>query len=77
MYFDGTYGLHIQGRRISQARKQRDCRWRASETSVDFQRTTRRYIPEDSSTLYYNRCENLKFIALRSMKYTDPRGVTL
>jgi hypothetical protein len=28
------------------------------ETSVDFQRTTRRYIPEDS-TLHNHRCENL------------------
>jgi hypothetical protein len=32
----------------------------SSETSVDFQRTTRRYIPEDS-TLHNNRCENLTF----------------
>jgi hypothetical protein len=31
----------------------------ASETSVDTQRTTRRYIPEDS-TLHNHRCENLK-----------------
>jgi hypothetical protein len=31
----------------------------SSETSVDFQRTTRRYIPEDS-TLHNYRCENLK-----------------
>jgi hypothetical protein len=30
-----------------------------SETSVNFQRTTRRYIPEDS-TLHNYRCENLK-----------------
>jgi hypothetical protein len=30
-----------------------------SETSVDTQRTTRRYIPEDG-TLHNNRCENLK-----------------
>jgi hypothetical protein len=29
------------------------------ETSVDFQRTTRRYIPEDS-TLHNYLCENLK-----------------
>jgi hypothetical protein len=29
------------------------------ETSVDFQRTTRRYIPEDR-TLHNHRCENLK-----------------
>jgi hypothetical protein len=31
----------------------------SSETSVNFQRTTRRYIPEDS-TLHNHRCENLK-----------------
>jgi hypothetical protein len=31
----------------------------SSETSVDFQRTTRRYNPE-KSTLYNHRCENLK-----------------
>jgi hypothetical protein len=29
------------------------------ETSVDFYRTTRRYIPEDC-TLHNHRCENLK-----------------
>jgi hypothetical protein len=31
----------------------------SSETSVDFQRTTQRYIPEHS-TLHNRRCENLK-----------------
>jgi hypothetical protein len=31
----------------------------SSETSVDFQRVTRRYIPEDK-TLHNHRCENLK-----------------
>jgi hypothetical protein len=30
----------------------------SSETSVDFQRTTRRYIPEDG-TLHNHLCENL------------------
>jgi hypothetical protein len=30
----------------------------SSETSVDFQRTTLRYVPEDS-TLHNHRCENL------------------
>jgi hypothetical protein len=29
------------------------------ETSVDFQRITRRYIPEDN-TLHNHRCENLE-----------------
>jgi hypothetical protein len=32
---------------------------RSSETSVDTQRTTRRYIPE-ADTLHNHRCENLK-----------------
>jgi hypothetical protein len=31
----------------------------SSETSIDTQRTTRRYIPEDG-TLHNHRCENLK-----------------
>jgi hypothetical protein len=31
----------------------------SSETSVDTQRATRRYIPEDG-TLHDHRCENLK-----------------
>jgi hypothetical protein len=31
----------------------------SSETSVDFHRTTRRYIPEDR-TLHKHGCENLK-----------------
>jgi hypothetical protein len=31
----------------------------SSETSVDIQRTTRRYVPEDS-TLHNHRWENLK-----------------
>jgi hypothetical protein len=58
--FGGKYRLHIQGRRISRARNQRESRWQAysctlkmeaicsSETLVDIQRTTRRYISEDS-----------------------------
>jgi hypothetical protein len=32
---------------------------RSSETSVHFQRTARRYIPEDG-TLHNHRCEHLK-----------------
>jgi hypothetical protein len=31
----------------------------SSETLVDFQRTTQRYIPEDS-TFHNHRCENFK-----------------
>jgi hypothetical protein len=38
----------------------------SSETSVDFQRTTRRYIPEDSS-LHNHRCEYLKSYAFLSI----------
>jgi hypothetical protein len=34
------------------------------ERSVDFQRTTRRYIPEDS-TLHNDSCENLKSYIIR------------
>jgi hypothetical protein len=43
----------------------RPLRWRrcSSETSVTFQRATRRYIPEDS-TLHNHRCENLKLFGL-------------
>jgi hypothetical protein len=52
--FGGTYRLHLQGRRISKATNQRECRWQASKqawhlSSVDIQRTTRRYIQEDST----------------------------
>jgi hypothetical protein len=40
----------------------------SSETSVDTQRTTRRYIPEDG-TLHNHRCENLKsYIILSGFK---------
>jgi hypothetical protein len=49
-HFRGTYHLHLQGRRISQARNQHESRWQAglsSETSVDFRWTTWCYIPED------------------------------
>jgi hypothetical protein len=43
-----------------------------SEASVDFQRTTHRYTPEDS-TLHDHRCENLKFY---SSKETSPSKIT-
>jgi hypothetical protein len=69
--FGARSRLHLQGRRISRARNQRESMWQAepaftlvscsdysstlkmeaiysSETLVDFQRTTRRYIREDS-----------------------------
>jgi hypothetical protein len=42
----------------------------SSETSVDFQQATRRYIPEDS-TLYNHRCENLKsYRVCRNLHYS-------
>jgi hypothetical protein len=51
--------------------------WRcSSETSVDTQRTTRLYIPEDG-TLHNHRCENLKSynISWRKPKTTQTRGM--
>jgi hypothetical protein len=59
LYFGGKHRLHLQGR-IRRAKKHRKRRWQAgstlkmeamfsSEMSVDFQRTTRRYIPEDTT----------------------------
>jgi hypothetical protein len=71
--FGGTCRLHLQGRRVSQVRNLlvacflawlilRPWRWGSHvtpETSVDFQRTTQRYIPEDL-TLHNHHCENLK-----------------
>jgi hypothetical protein len=49
--FGGTYNLRLQGRRITQERNQSEAgskqTTRSSETSGDFQRTTRRYNPED------------------------------
>jgi hypothetical protein len=47
----------------------------SSETSVDIQRTTRRYIPEDG-TLHNHRCENLKsYITLLINIYNKFRDV--
>jgi hypothetical protein len=65
--FGGTYRLHLQSRKISRARNQRSVYFPTlkmeaiclSETSVDFQRTARRYIPE-VCTLHNHRCDNLK-----------------
>jgi hypothetical protein len=48
----GGHRLHFQGK-ISRAERQPESRWQAdleaicsAETSVDFQRSTRRYVPE-------------------------------
>jgi hypothetical protein len=67
--FGETYRLYFQGRKISQARNIFNCftldsslayssdlkmeATCSSETSVDFQRTTRRYIPEDNFSVTY------------------------
>jgi hypothetical protein len=48
--FEGTWHLHLQSRRISRARNQRESRWL---------RTTRRYIPE-GRTLHNHHCEKFK-----------------
>jgi hypothetical protein len=45
-----------------------------SETSVDFQRTTRRYVPE-VSTFHSHRCENLKSYLVDS--YNDRAYINL
>jgi hypothetical protein len=65
----GTYRFHLQGRKISRA----IC---SSEISFDFQRTTRRYIPEDS-TFHNHSCENLKsyngfYVVILSKRVTLP-----
>jgi hypothetical protein len=58
--FGATYRLHLQGRRISRARNQRESRSQVDGSDMfEFQQTRQRYIPEDS-TLHNHRCENLK-----------------
>jgi hypothetical protein len=55
--FGGTYCPHHHSRRISRERNQLESSWQtkpllcSSETSVDFQRTTRHCIPEDRTLL--------------------------
>jgi hypothetical protein len=53
-HFGGTCHFHLHFRRIRQERHVQQ------EISVDFQRTTRSYIPENK-TLHTHRCENLKY----------------
>jgi hypothetical protein len=71
--FGRTFCLHFQGRRIRQVKNHHEAGsqksylphicWlemtRPSETSVDFQWTTQRYIPKERY-LHKNSCENLK-----------------
>jgi hypothetical protein len=52
--FGGIFSIHLQGRRLSKERSQREKRTKAGqkltyspETPVDFQQTTWSYIPED------------------------------
>jgi hypothetical protein len=76
--FGGTDRFHLEGCRISRTRNQRESRWQAlkmeaicsSETSVDFQRNTRRYITEES-TIHNHCCENLKSYMEFFMFYVD------
>jgi hypothetical protein len=78
--FGGTCWLHLPGRRISQARNQREAGSMnsslkmeaiySSATSVQIQRTTRRYIPEDR-TLHNHRCENLRSYTALYPKKTE------
>jgi hypothetical protein len=100
--FRGTHRLHLQGRRISQARNQHERRWQvaftlvsclvhsltlemetcSSETSVVFQWTTCRYIPENRNP-HNQCCDNLKsyiiqfvYIALNFVYYCNCLSLT-
>jgi hypothetical protein len=75
--FGGTRCLHLQSRRISQARNQREAGSKhslkmeaacSSETLVDFQWTTWRYIPEDRTLHNY---------AVRTSNHTCIRNVSI
>jgi hypothetical protein len=61
-HFEGTYRLHLQGRKILE-RRNSVSRWLeaigSSETSVHSIRSTRRHIPEDG-ILHSHRRENIK-----------------
>jgi hypothetical protein len=72
--FRGTYRSLLQGR-MSRARYEHESRWQA-ETSVDFQRTTQRYIPEDR-TPHNHRCEDLKFYRYDSLFSLEISGFPL
>jgi hypothetical protein len=58
--------LHLRSRRVIQKRNQRETESKQTlkietcfpETSVEFQQTTRRYIPEDIT--HKHSCENVK-----------------
>jgi hypothetical protein len=65
--FGGSCRLYLHGRRISQARNQRESRWKvklcSAETSIDLQRTTQRYIPE-VRTLQVFSCQHEIIISI-------------
>jgi hypothetical protein len=67
-HFGGTCRFHLQGRRINQARNQKMDTKCSSETSLDFQRTTRRFNPEDRS---------LRFNSYLSAGFTQDGDVPL
>jgi hypothetical protein len=61
----GTYRLHLQGRKKVQQETSVEAIC-SSETSVDTQRTTWCYIPEDG-TLHNQCCKNLKSYTVREI----------
>jgi hypothetical protein len=72
--FGGTYHLHLQGRRISRARNQRENKWQAE----DFQLTTRCCIPEDSTLRLnkFNKCTRIFTLCLHfDNLFSDSQGV--
>jgi hypothetical protein len=87
--FGWTYRLHYQSRRISQIRNQREENSKqslkieeicSSETSVDLQRTKRRYIPEDrtlNSETYSNVCTKRKRRSNKTLKRCNEVGIGL
>jgi hypothetical protein len=81
--FRGTWRLHLQGRRISQARNQQGTAsktWMtyfstlnmevtcSSEMSIGFQRTTQRYIWEDRTLLFEINLTQCDFTHLKSRR---------
>jgi hypothetical protein len=69
--FGGIYHLNLQSRRMNQVRNERESRWQyailkmeatnSSETSVDFQRTTWLYIPENTALLDNEECSHATY----------------
>jgi hypothetical protein len=55
-HFGRAYRFHLQDRRITQVRNQRET---GKKTSVYLKKTARPYVPQDRK-LHNHRCENLK-----------------